>query len=345
MNNFTINSTAELIDALRSRGDHRVRLCGGGSRHHAQTARPFDSVVIALAGMNRIQRLEPDDLTCSVEPGVPCAVLHEELAAKGLELGIDADGTIGGFLAADPVTAATTGAASARSALLGAEAVLGEGKAFKAGSRVVKSVAGFDVHKLLIGSRGLLFAATLLHLKLRPRPPAAIDFCTDVMEQEAASRRFIALRSLAPAPVRLSLLFDQSGCRITGRFAGRANWVATALRSNGVREAKFAAATPFDEHSGNERLAGLVPPTQVCHLLRALPVGAFARIHGNGRCEIDLPAKATDALLRAMPELFVVAAIIGGTAVRRGQGTPLDAGAVRLDQGLKQALDPQGVFV
>src|SRR5262249_62079036 len=92
-------------------------------------------------------------------------------------------------------------------------------------ARVVKSVAGFDVHKLSGGSRGLLFAASLLHLKLRPRPQASADFTTAPAPAAAAVPQFLALRQLAPAPVRLALLAGPDGCRVAGRFAeiGRAS--------------------------------------------------------------------------------------------------------------------------
>ncbi len=49
--------------------------------------------------------------------------------------------------------------------ILGATMVTAEGIVVKAGSRVVKSVAGYDAHKLLIGSRGTLILPTEIHLR------------------------------------------------------------------------------------------------------------------------------------------------------------------------------------
>jgi glycolate oxidase FAD binding subunit len=57
-----------------------------------------------------------------------------------------------------------------RDYVLGISAVNDEGKEFKAGGRVVKNVAGYDMCKLLVGSLGTLGIITQTTLKLRPRP-------------------------------------------------------------------------------------------------------------------------------------------------------------------------------
>jgi FAD/FMN-containing dehydrogenase len=347
VNAARIDGALQLTEALRARQGRPVRVLGAASRGRLLQPPPDGTLLLSLRGLDRIHRLEPDDLTCSVEPGLPCAELRAALAAQGLELplpgggpiggGPIGGGTVGGHFALDPVTDANTGAPTARTTLLGVEAVLADGTAFKAGSRVVKSVAGFDVHKLFVGSRGLLFAATLLHLKLRPRPPAAADFCTEPADVDEAARRFIALRRASPAPVQLTLCRDPDGCRVRGRFAGRARWLDEALRAHGLR-AGDAAHDDGGAPGGGERVEGLVLPGRAVALLRLLPATARARVHGSGRF-------AVDALLAALPGLAAEGALVAGAEERRGRATPRDAGAVRLEQGLKRALDPEGAFV
>lgn len=344
MSALVANNPRELAEILRSRGTKLVRLCGTGTHQdHLPVLAPH-ALTVSLRGMDRIERLQPDDLTCSVEPGLPCSTLHAELAAKGLELGFDAVGSIGGCFAADPITAASVGAPSPRSTLLGAEAMLADGTAFRSGARVVKSVAGFDVHKLLIGSRGLLYAATLLHLKLRPRPPATAEFCSEPMDAQAATAAFLALRKLAPGPVRLSLLAGTDGCRVTGRFAGRASWVASTLRSHALREAAMPPAPSAAATVATERIEGLMVPSRIPDLLRLLPAGAAAAVHGSGRCALEVPATAADSVLAALGSMDGCGAIVGGAPHRRGIATPRDAAAQLLEQRLKSALDPQGAL-
>ena len=154
-----------------------VRIAGQGSREsgvpNPGSQTNANSLVathqLSTLGMHEIHRLEPGDLTCSVGPGLPVHALIEALEAEKLALPCetgDASGTVGGLFAADPWANFSTSRRAPRSLLLGIEAVLPEGKAFKAGASVVKSVAGFDLAKLFVGSRGTLFAATTLHLRL-----------------------------------------------------------------------------------------------------------------------------------------------------------------------------------
>ncbi|MHC4899502.1 MAG: FAD-binding oxidoreductase, partial [Planctomycetota bacterium] len=160
-----VRSDAELRDALVSGG--AVRLAGSGSQQLLVPAPATKVRVISLQSMDRILRLESDDLTCTVEAGVRREALDAALQKRRLQLPCAGGGTIGGLFAADVHGPLGPGMHSPRSLLLGFEGMLAEGLAFKAGARVVKSVAGFDLQKLFVGSQGRLFAVTRLHLKLR----------------------------------------------------------------------------------------------------------------------------------------------------------------------------------
>jgi len=347
MNATAVDSAAELAELLRARGHATFRLCGAASRQDRWPGATRPDCRLSLHKLQRIERLEPDDLTCSVQPGLPCAELAAALQAKGLELEFlhNAGGTVGGAYAVDPTGAAAPGAATPRTTLLGIEAVLGDGTAFKAGSRVVKSVAGFDVHKLFVGSRGLLFAATLLHLKLRPRPRARVDFATAASERAAAVPTFLALRQTAPGPTAMLLRQDATGTWVEGSLAGRASWVESMLRQHGLRAVAAAAPMPFEAAGDREVVAGLVRPGRCAALLTALPATARALVTGAGRFEVEVPRAHTDALLAALPALAAEATIVGGADDRRGRGTPRDEGVVRLERALKLAFDPRGVLV
>jgi FAD/FMN-containing dehydrogenase len=54
------------------------------------------------------------------------------------------------------------------------------GHVFKSGSRVVKSVAGYDTHRAYVGSEGKLFGAIELTLKVMPRPKQFLRFTTAI---------------------------------------------------------------------------------------------------------------------------------------------------------------------
>lgn len=335
---------AELADLLRSRPG-RLRLWGSGSRQD-RTPDAGDARRLDLGAFDAIERLDAPDQTCTVGAGVRREALDEALRPHQLELPCLGGGTLGGLFAADPIGPATVGGQAPRTLLLGCDAMLADGTAFKSGARVVKSVAGFDVHKLLVGSQGRLFAALRLHLRLKPAPRSSAWFRVERLEPNDALARFVALRSLPVPPAQLHLHRTAAGFTLSGRVAGRASFVAATMRAHDLPE-----AGPVTEHhlaipAGGEVLAGAALPSRVPALLAAAPPGAAFLLHGGGRFELGLPsAAATDALLHRLPALGVHACIAAGAPARRGRGTALDSGQKRLADGIQQALDPHGIFV
>lgn len=210
----------------------------------------------------------------------------------------------------------------------------------------MKSVAGFDVHRLLVGSRGTLFCATALHLRLKPAPRASVWFAATGLELEPALAQFVALRSLAVPPAQLHLQRRADGHALVGRLAGRPRFVQATLATHGLAEGPPVTELHLQAAPGGEVVSGLVAPSQVAGLLALAPADAPFLLHGGGRFELALPTPtATDQLLATLASRDVPASIAAGAPARRGLGTPLDPGASQLAAGLKHALDPHGTFV
>jgi len=337
-------TTTELAELLRSRPG-RVRLHGTGTRQ-ARLPAADGAVALHLAGLDAIERLDAPDQTCSVGAGLSRDVLDAELLRHRLELPLAGAGSIGGLFASDDVGAVTAGGPAPRTLLLGMEAVLADGTVFRSGARVVKSVAGFDVHKLLVGSRGRLFAATTLHLRLRPRPRASVWFRREGLDASQALRLFLALRALAVPPMALHLHSDATGAVVAGRIAGRAAFVASTLRAHGLAEGPPVTELHLRATAPGEVLTGIVVPSRAVELFGLAPAGTPFLLHGGGRFECALDsAAATDMLLQHLPTISAHAAVAEGAPARRGFGTPLDPGQQQLCNRLEQALDPHGILV
>ncbi len=353
MSRFAVGSVEELTEVLRTNAAstprRRVRLVGRGTRQRLCAPPPPETLELSLQRLAQIERLEPDDLTCSLQPGVPCAELAAALAERQLELGglrADDPGTIGGLYAADPLGPPSPGGACPRSTLLGVEAALGDGSSFRSGARVVKSVAGFDVHKLLVGSQGRLFAATLLHLKLRPAPRARAAFATAPLTLAEALRVFLALRQLPTPPQRLLLRGIGGTATLHGAFAGRPNQVRTLLRTDpALREHDTAFADQLPPPAADrELLVGRTRAIRLADVLAGLPADAAFLAHGGGHFECELAPAAADALLARLPQLDASAAIALGPAGRIGRTSAGDPGADLLQRRLTVALDPLAVL-
>lgn len=323
-----------------------VRVRGGGSRQAALP--PADgAAVLDLSALAAIVRLDPGDQTCTVECGVPRPALDAALAEHALELPCLGGGTIGGLFATDPFGPAAPAALGPRSLLLGMDAVLADGTPFRSGARVVKSVAGFDVHKLFVGSAGRLFVATRLHLRLKPQPRAAAWFRNAGLERAQALELLAALRRETPGPAVLQLARERDGAHaVAGRIAGRAGYVAATVRHHGLCEVSAPPASDVDARPADEVVRGCVRPSALGPLLAALPDGAPCVWLGGGCFAAALadPA-ATDALLAAVAAFPAAACIVQATPARRGRGTLLDPGQLRLQNGLKRALDPDAILV
>jgi glycolate oxidase FAD binding subunit len=338
------DSAAALAAFLRSRPG-RVRLVGSGSRQD-RLPPPGAAARVALHRLASIDQLDAGDRTCSVDCGLAREVLDAALAERGLELPCPGSGTIGGLFASDPIGAASPGGPSPRSLLLGCEAVLADGTPFRSGARVVKSVAGFDVHKLLIGSQGRLFAATRLHLRLAPRPRAAEWFEKNGLGADEAVALLRALGDRAVPPVSLQLHRGaDGGFAVRGRFAGRPAFVSASLRAHGLAASPPRWIDHVARSTTGEVVAGMALIRALPGLLAVLPGGGAFVFHGGGRFEVATPsADATDALLDWMARHRLHGHVVHGAPARREVGTPIPSATARLLAGLRQALDPHGIL-
>ena len=342
-----MNTFDDIASWLRS-SPGNVRVVGGGSRAHT-LPQIKEAIPLHLKQYNRIENLDAGDQTCTVECGVPRAELDAALAEHELELPCLGGGTIGGLFATDLLGPAAAGCPGPRNLLLGLEALLASGASFKSGARVVKSVAGFDVHKLFVGSNGRLFIAKKLHLRLKPRPRAEQWFSNQALERQQALLLIDALRQEAQPPTVLQLRRERDGnFAVSGRVTGRSAHVISMCKKHaltaGERPVSFhvaAAASSSEEVLSGNALSSALPA-----VLNLLPEGSPFTWLGGGRFEAAMPhSKATDTALQQLPSANVTGTVLIGTDSRQGVGTPIDPGEQRLADGLKHALDPNGTFV
>lgn len=145
----------------------------GGATHAALGNVPRRyHVALALGGMNERVAHEPDDLTVTVEAGVRLDTMQARLAPHGQFLPLDppgADGaTMGGVISANVCGPLRHAHGTVRDWLIGVRVVHADGTATKAGGRVVKNVAGYEMTKLYAGAIGTLGVITEATFKLAP---------------------------------------------------------------------------------------------------------------------------------------------------------------------------------
>jgi glycolate oxidase FAD binding subunit len=166
-----------------------VTVAGLGSRGGAV---PGVRAVAAPAGIDWIQ---PDEMVVACGAGTPVEHLRAALAEHGQTVALPADGTVGGALAVGHSDVRRLGLGPVRDTLLQAHYVSAGGRLVKAGGPTVKNVSGFDLCRLLVGSRGTLGFLADVIVRTRPLPEVSQWFCgeTDPFEVFAALHRPVSV--------------------------------------------------------------------------------------------------------------------------------------------------------
>ncbi|WP_455368146.1 FAD-binding oxidoreductase [[Eubacterium] cellulosolvens] len=131
-------------------------------------------IILDMYRMNRIISIDIDNQIVTVEPGTVCDALNDELLMYGFFFPPDPASspacTIGGMVASDAAGNKTIKYGSTRAFVLWLETVLANGETINTGSKTLKSVSGFDLTRLFVGSEGSLGVFTKICLKILPFP-------------------------------------------------------------------------------------------------------------------------------------------------------------------------------
>ncbi len=135
-----------------------------------------DGIIISLTRMKRILEIDQENMIATVEPGVVTGELQEEVSRLGLFYPPDpaslAFSTIGGNVAENAGGPRAVKYGVTADYVMGLEAVMINGETIKCGNKCIKSVSGYDLTSLLVGSEGTLAIITKILLKLLPTPKA-----------------------------------------------------------------------------------------------------------------------------------------------------------------------------
>jgi len=153
--------------------------CGKGSKLNwgGLLKKPVE-IVVSTQHLNRIIEYAAEDLTVTVEAGVKLADLQQTLQQTNQFLPLDPSygdmATIGGIVATAEGGSWRQRYGGVRDLLLGITFVRADGAIAKAGGRVVKNVAGYDLMKLFTGSYGTLGIISQVTLRVYPIPEASL---------------------------------------------------------------------------------------------------------------------------------------------------------------------------
>jgi glycolate oxidase FAD binding subunit len=197
----------------------------GGGTDLGLGARPERlDAVIRTGGLSRLVAHAPGDQVVTVEAGMTLAALQAALAPQGQWLALDAPfperATVGGIVAGNAFGPRRARFGGPRDLVLGVTLVRADGTEARGGGRVVKNVAGFDVPRLLVGSRGSLALITTITFRVHPLPEtgATVRFAGLGPAQAWALAK--AWRAAQLEPSAAAGLVDQGRLDLGVRFEG-----------------------------------------------------------------------------------------------------------------------------
>ncbi len=278
-------TSAALAEALRdAAGNLRtIQLRGAGSKRLMAGPVAAADVEISTSSLRGVLAYEPNDLTVSVEAGMPWSEFTRILAERRQMVPLDppfsASATVGGVIASNSSGPRRRLYGTARDLVIGMTFITLEGKMVQSGGMVVKNVAGLDMGKLMIGSFGTLAAIASLNFKLAPMPEIERSFLLPFPDAASAiaARNLILQSPLQPAAV--DLLNPAAGASLGNRAYLLAIRVAGNAAATNRYEREFAPMSDGVAFEGDkqdelwEHIREFTPA-----YLREHPDGAVARV-------------------------------------------------------------------
>ena len=343
----TIDEAEGMLRNLRE----RVMFVGGGTQLGLG---PAPELLLSTRLLNRIVDYAPSDQVVTVEAGVTLGTLQQALQKQGQRLSLDPPlperATLGGIIAANSFGPMRTRYGSVRDLIIGVSIVRADGTRAKGGGKVVKTVAGFDLPKLMCGSLGTLGLIAAATFRVHPLPESAATLVARGVPAAGVFSLVKAMRAAQLEPSAMAATRSSAGWEIAIRFEGFDAGVKQQrekLRKLGSFE---DAPGPDDFWTAQEKLrlssdvrvklAAL--PSQLEQVAQALPdfrlcwyptLGLGFAMHDG-----DLDLEPARRAVAALGGSFTVEAAPRGSA----WGPPPES--LRVHQQIKSRFDPQGLL-
>lgn len=171
-------STQEISAILKLANSEKVPVTprGGGTNVSGGSVPIEGGIVLCTTKMNKILKIDKENLTATVEPGVVLMDFNMTLAKEGLFFPPDPQSflgaTLGGVIAENAGGPACVKYGVTKQYVLGLEVALPNGTVVNVGGRTLKNVVGYDLTMLFVSSEGTLGVITKAELKLNPLPQA-----------------------------------------------------------------------------------------------------------------------------------------------------------------------------
>lgn len=353
---------------------------GAGAQQYVGNPPRRVDLVMETTSLSGIVEHTPADLTVTVAAGTRFADLQASLARAGQRLPLDPphadEATVGGLVATNASGPRRQRHGTLRDLVIGTRTALVDGTLARAGGKVVKNVAGYDLNKLLIGSLGTIGVIVEVTCKVLPRPALeeAIVATFGSLREAVAAGTAVARAALVPSAIEAH---DLDGApRLVVAAEGDAAPVRRIL-DEATKLARDGGAREVEHHDEAEPLLArsrtlVARATEGAVLRASLPLAAcppFAdelrRVARARGCAIAVAAHAgvgivrahlsgdVESLRRALVEALALAGPLEGDAYVERLAEPAlgrldlwngEPPAFFLMRRIKQEFDPRGTL-
>lgn len=355
-------ASAEEVAAVLARG-RIIRPFGGGTKIAWGAVGAAPEVELSTERLDALVEHNEGDLTAVMQAGVRLREAQESFAGAGQRLALDPpdlDGraTIGGVVAAADSGPLRHRYGGARDLILGVQVALADGTVARAGSRVIKNVAGYDLAKLMCGALGTLGVVCEVIMRLHPQPTQTITIAGRGGKAGALARAVKALNRLPLELEALDINWDGESGAVLAQAAGRASHataelVTDVLSAEGLEtelveaDDELWASQRARQRAGEDREVTVrvsFPPAELERVLKTAP-GAVGRAgvglawvsiepHAEALAELRAALAPCPCVLLDAPESLRSAVDVWG--IREGP-------ELALMERVKARFDPDGI--
>jgi glycolate oxidase FAD binding subunit len=356
-------STEEVAALLRlahEKGLSVVTWGGGTKQGWGYPVAP--ALVLEMHRMNVLREHTWQDMTCTVEAGCTWSLLQSGLAQHGQWIALDPlwpeQATVGGIVATNDSGALRLKYGGLRDLIIGMTIVLADGTIAHTGGKVVKNVAGYDLHKLMIGAFGTLGVVTSVNFRVHSKLQCTQSFSVSAPAAEALGKLMLMLLHAQVSTVAIQLRGSAAGYVLDVQLASLAEVLhtqAAALEAMAQREGLHSRAAEENVWRARQQqmdhefvCKGTMFPSEIARFAeRVRGLGGESVIQGTGIMIAGFPAAASDGLMKLRGELEQAKGSL--MILKQPAGEKLDCwgtlpDSLPLMRQIKSSFDPEGIL-
>jgi glycolate oxidase FAD binding subunit len=318
------------------------------------------ALLLEMRRMSKLQEHTWQDMTCTVEAGCPWSVMQSGLAQHSQYVALDPlwpdSATVGGIVATNDSGVLRLRYGGLRDLIIGMTIVLADGTIAHTGGKVVKNVAGYDLHKLMIGAFGTLGVVTSVNFRLHSRPQCTQSLTVFAPGAEPLGRLMLKLLHAQLSTVAIQLRGTRAGFHLDIQLASLAEVLHTqaAAVEQMAQSEGLASQAAADEvwNARQQRLGsdlvckGTMLPSEIARFAeRVRGLGGESVTQATGIMIAGFPAAAQlSPLRRELEDASGSLMVLKQTAEAQLDcwGSPPDS--LPLMREIKRRFDPEGIL-